>query len=27
VMCGGEFSAVYRDGEDGGRAEVVLCAA
>lgn len=26
VMCGGELLAVYRDGEDGGRAEVVLCA-
>ena len=27
VMCGGELLAVYRDDEDGGRAEVVLCAA
>jgi tRNA pseudouridine55 synthase len=26
VMCGGELLAVYRDREDGGRAEVVLCA-
>jgi len=26
VMCGGELLAVYRDGEDEGRAEVVLCA-
>ncbi len=26
VMCGGELLAVYRDDEDGGRAEVVLCA-
>jgi tRNA pseudouridine55 synthase len=26
VMCGGELLAVYRDEEDGGRAEVVLCA-
>ncbi|MDQ3182537.1 MAG: tRNA pseudouridine(55) synthase TruB [Actinomycetota bacterium] len=26
VMCGGEMLAVYRDDEDGGRAEVVLCA-
>ena len=26
VMCGGELLAVYRDYEDGGRAEVVLCA-
>jgi len=26
VMCGGELLAVYRDAEDGGRAEVVLCA-
>jgi tRNA pseudouridine55 synthase len=26
VMCGGELLAVYRDHEDGGRAEVVLCA-
>jgi tRNA pseudouridine55 synthase len=26
VMCGGELLAVYGDGEDGGRAEVVLCA-
>jgi tRNA pseudouridine55 synthase len=26
VMCGGELLAVYRDGEAGGRAEVVLCA-
>jgi tRNA pseudouridine55 synthase len=25
VMCGGELLAVYRDVEDGGRAEVVLC--
>jgi tRNA pseudouridine55 synthase len=25
VMCGGELLAVYRDDEDGGRAEVVLC--
>jgi tRNA pseudouridine55 synthase len=26
VMCGDELLAVYRDYEDGGRAEVVLCA-
>jgi tRNA pseudouridine55 synthase len=26
VMCGGELLAVYRDDEEGGRAEVVLCA-
>jgi tRNA pseudouridine55 synthase len=26
VMCGGEMLAVYRDDEEGGRAEVVLCA-
>ena len=26
VMCGGELLAVYRDEEDVGRAEVVLCA-
>jgi tRNA pseudouridine55 synthase len=26
VMCGGELLAVYTDDEDGGRAEVVLCA-
>jgi tRNA pseudouridine55 synthase len=26
VMCGGEMLAVYRDDEDGARAEVVLCA-
>ena len=26
VMCGGELLAVYRDDEDAGRAEVVLCA-
>jgi tRNA pseudouridine55 synthase len=26
VMCGDELLAVYRDDEDGGRAEVVLCA-
>jgi tRNA pseudouridine55 synthase len=26
VMCGGELLAVYRDDEDWGRAEVVLCA-
>jgi tRNA pseudouridine55 synthase len=26
VMCGGELLAVYRDDEDVGRAEVVLCA-
>ena len=26
VMCGGALLAVYRDDEDGGRAEVVLCA-
>ncbi len=26
VMCGGELLAVYRDDDDGGRAEVVLCA-
>jgi tRNA pseudouridine55 synthase len=26
VVCGGELLAVYRDDEDGGRAEVVLCA-
>jgi tRNA pseudouridine55 synthase len=26
VMCGGELLAIYRDDEDGGRAEVVLCA-
>ena len=26
VMCGEELLAVYRDDEDGGRAEVVLCA-
>jgi tRNA pseudouridine55 synthase len=26
VMCGGELLAVYRDDEDGGWAEVVLCA-
>ena len=26
VMCGGEFLAVYRDEEDQGLAEVVLCA-
>jgi tRNA pseudouridine55 synthase len=26
VMCGGDLLAVYRDEEDGGRAEVVLCA-
>jgi hypothetical protein len=25
-MCGGDLLAVYRDEEDGGRAEVVLCA-
>jgi hypothetical protein len=25
-MCGGELLAVYRDDEDAGRAEVVLCA-
>ena len=25
VMCGGELLAVYRDDEDAGRAEVVLC--
>jgi tRNA pseudouridine55 synthase len=27
VMCGGELLAVYRDDEEAGRAEVVLCAA
>ena len=26
VMCGDELLAVYKDDEDGGRAEVVLCA-
>jgi hypothetical protein len=26
VMCGGELLAVYGDDEDGGWAEVVLCA-
>jgi len=26
VMCGGELLAVYADDQDGGRAEVVLCA-
>lgn len=26
VVCGGELLAVYRDGGDGARAEVVLCA-
>ena len=26
VMCGGELLAVYRDDEEAGRAEVVLCA-
>jgi tRNA pseudouridine55 synthase len=26
VMCGGELLAVYRDDQDAGRAEVVLCA-
>jgi hypothetical protein len=25
-MCGGELLAVYGDDEEGGRAEVVLCA-
>jgi hypothetical protein len=26
VMCGGELLAVYRDDEEAGRPEVVLCA-